>query len=110
MFPLIRQFDKEKLELEKKRDELIENLRKSLNDESPKNSELKDTIKKLQGNQAAVNKLKKDKFQEIKDILSLKEQAKLILFMESFPKEIQSIIWDAKRKERERARRRFSGD
>jgi|GEM_PF-3205714 len=107
LFPVIRRFDKEKLELEKERNELMKNLRENLKKGKSKDTKLKKIIIKLEENYAALQNLKKEKFNEMKDILSVEEQVKLILFMEYFPKEIRSIIGDAKRKERERRVRGF---
>ena len=110
LFPLIRRLDKEKLELEKERNELMKNLRENLTKGKLKDSELKKMIRNLEENHAAVQNLKKERFKEMKNVLSLEEQAKFVLFMESFPKEIRSIIRNAKRKGREGRGRKFGGE
>lgn len=110
LFPLIHCLDKEKLKLEKEQDELMKKLRKNLQEGKLTDAELEDIIKKLGDNQSAGQKLKREKFKEIKGILTLEEQARLILFMESFPKEIRRLIREANCKETKRKRRKCAGE
>ncbi|MDY6973176.1 MAG: hypothetical protein SV775_12720 [Thermodesulfobacteriota bacterium] len=100
LFPLLHQFDNEKVGLEKEKAELMKDLQKCLKDEDIEESKLEDLIEKLEKNQSAREVLEKEKLGELKQILSPQEQAKLILFVESFPREIQGIIRGAKKKER----------
>ena len=63
-----------------------------INDQSPSDAKLKETLDGLEANGSSMDQLKKDEMRELKAILTPNEQAKFIVFNEQFEREMRQTI------------------
>ncbi|MDY6863601.1 MAG: hypothetical protein SV062_11530 [Thermodesulfobacteriota bacterium] len=108
LFPVINKFEEKRNELKRSRIKLTKDLRKIVKGDKPSKKEIEEIINRLEKNQESLSELRKNSFKEIKNILSTEDQAKYILFLESFAKEMKNIIWHARNKKRQEGARENS--
>jgi hypothetical protein len=105
LFPILHKYDEKRIELHKERQNVMNQLRRALEDEATSDETIEATMEEVDKNALAVSDLIRQQHQELKGVLSLRQQAKFILFQREFHREIRKTISEA----RER-RRRASGD
>ncbi len=104
LFPILRKYDEKWIGLQKERWDLMQQLGKALEDEATSDKKLEGVMERVETNAIAVSDLLRQQRQELKGILSPRQQAKFILFQRQFQREIREIIAEA-RKRKVRARR-----
>jgi hypothetical protein len=105
LFPILHKYDEKRMELHKERHTIMNELRKALENVATTDEVIEAVMEKLNENTLAASDLIRRQREELKGILSLRQQAKFVLFQREFHREIRKIISEA----RER-RRRGRGD
>ncbi|NIS61124.1 MAG: hypothetical protein GTO13_10605 [Proteobacteria bacterium] len=98
LFPLLRKYDEKWINLQKERRDLMQELRKALEGEEISDKELEGTMERVETNAGAISDLLRQQRQELKGILSPRQQAKFILFQSQFHREIREIIAEARQR------------
>ncbi len=104
VFPILNRFDKKRYELEESLREGMRELRESLRNK--KEDQLKKIVNKLEQDHKALQSLKQEEWAEMKKVLTIEQQAKFIIFLTEFEREVRKLIAEA----RERRGERFGKD
>ena len=99
LFPLLRTYEEKKRELREENRRLVRELEQMI-DAGASEGDLKRTIRSLEDNNRKLKKIEAEGFSEIAKILSVKKQAKYIVFQEHFRHEIHGLIQKARHRER----------
>lgn len=100
IFPILNRFDKKRYELEDSLREGMRDMRESLKDK--KEERLKKTLNKLEENHKALQNLKQEEWEEMKKMLTVEQQARFIIFLTEFEREVRKLIAEAKERRGER--------
>jgi len=100
LFPILRKYDEKRIALQKERQHIMDQLRTALEDEATSDEELEAAMDTLDNNASAVSDLLRQQREELKGILSLRQQAKFIIFQREFHREIRKIIAEARERRR----------
>ncbi|MFQ5842703.1 MAG: Spy/CpxP family protein refolding chaperone [Thermodesulfobacteriota bacterium] len=98
LFPILRKYDEKWIGLQKDRRALMQQLRKALEDEATSDKEIEGAMERVETNAMAVSDLLRQQRQDLKGILSPRQQAKFILFQRQFQREIRRIIAEARQR------------
>lgn len=98
LFPILRKYDEKWMGLQKERRGLMQQLKKALEDEATSDKEIEGAMERVETNAMAVSDLLRQQCQELKRILSPRQQAKFILFQRQFQREIRRIIAEARQR------------
>lgn len=104
LFPLLKKFDKKRVAIEDAQREGMRELRQLLKEK--RETQLKGLLERLEKNHKDLQKLKEEEWVELKNILTIEQQAKFIIFLQEFSKEVRRLIAEA----RERRPERFGKD
>ena len=104
LFPILHKYDEKRIGLQKERQNIMNQLRKSLEDEATSDEEIEAAMDNLEKKALAQSDLIRQQREELKGVLSPRQQAKFILFQREFHREIRKIITEA-RERRIRSRR-----
>lgn len=96
VFPILNRFDKKRYELEESLREGMRDLRESLRDK--KEERLKKILNKLEDNHRTLQNLKQDEWAELKKVLTVEQQARFIIFLTEFEREVRKLIAEAREK------------
>jgi len=114
LFPILHKYDEKRIELGKERRNVMNQLRKTLQDEATPDEEIEAAMDNVEKNAIAASDLIRQQREELKGILSPRQQAKYILFQREFQREIRKLIAEAKHsrrgakgEERKRRSRRY---
>ncbi len=91
-FPLLNEFNDKKQEIHQENVELTKQLRDLLHNSSTKDSDIKSILDEMKSNRDKIHQLENDFFSDTEKILSIKQQAKYIIFQIEFQKELRGII------------------
>ncbi len=100
VFPILNRFDKKRYELEESLREGMRDLRESLRNK--KEDQLKKILNKLEDNHKALQSLKQEEWAEMKKVLTIEQQAKFIVFLTEFEREVRKLIAEARERRGER--------
>jgi hypothetical protein len=103
LFPLLNKYDKKRAEVQHQVKEKIRDLKKNL--ENYNEQELNAIIANIEEHHSELQKIKDEEWIELKRVLSVEQQARLILFRIEFEREIRQIIAQKMKKQGERNRR-----
>lgn len=104
LFPILNRYDKKRYELENSLREGMRELRESLRNK--REERLKKILDKLEDNHRALQGLKQEEWADLKKILTVEQQARFIIFLTEFEREVRKLIAEA----RERRGERFGKD
>lgn len=104
LFPILHKYDEKRIELHKERQNIMNQLKRALEDEATTDEAIEAAMEEVDKNTLAVSDLIRQQRQELKGVLSLRQQAKFILFQREFHREIRKTISEA-RERKVRARR-----
>lgn len=93
-FPVIKEYDKKRLDIEQDMRKDMSKLRQSVDTASE--DELRDITKRLEDNHRKLQEINGEEMKKLGDILSVRERAKFIIFKQDFDKEMKNIIAEAK--------------
>jgi Spy/CpxP family protein refolding chaperone len=100
LFPILRKYDEKRIALQKERQNIMDQLRKALEDEATSDEAIEATMDTLDNNASAMSDLLRQQREELKGILSPRQQAKFIIFQREFHREIRKIIGEARERRR----------
>ncbi len=101
-FPLFNKWEREKRQLDEERNRLLDQLENILDQERPKEREIKSLLKRLEENQTRRAKGRKDFWLQVSEILTLKQRAEYLIFQRNFERRIREIIKNIREHRRER--------
>lgn len=105
IFPILNRFDKKRYELEDSLREGMRDLRESLRNK--KEDQIKKILNKLEQDHRALQSLKQDEWVELKKMLTVEQQARFIIFLTEFEREVRRLIAEARERRGERLERPF---
>lgn len=94
LFPLMNRHDRERAEVEREIKESMKNLRKALRVENE--GKLSGLLEKLRNSHKALQGLNDEEREDLEKILTVKQQARYIIFQQEFNREIRRIIGEAR--------------
>lgn len=100
IFPILNRFDKKRYELEDFLREGMRDLRESLRNK--KEEQIKKILNKLEQDHRALQSLKQDEWAELKKVLTVEQQARFIIFLTEFEREVRRLIAEARERRGER--------
>ncbi len=100
LFPILNRFDKKRYELEEYLREGMRDLRELLKDK--KEERLKKILNKLEENHKALQNLKQEEWADLKKMLTVEQQARFIIFLTEFEREVRKLIAEARERRGER--------
>lgn len=100
VFPILNRYDKKRYELEESLREGMRDMRESLRDK--KEERLKKILNKLEENHRALQNLKQEEWAELKKMLTVEQQARFIIFLTEFEREVRKLIAEARERRGER--------
>lgn len=103
IFPIFNKYDKRKAEIHKNLREGMREMRMSLKEN--RTDQLSGILAQLEDNHRALQSIKNEEWAEMKKILTVEQQARLILFRQEFDREVHKLIADAKDRRRGRGGR-----
>jgi len=98
LFPLLRQYEEKRRVLARKREEILFTLKGQLKTGTPHEDRIKGLLKEWEGIWAEEQDVKRREKDDLKEILSLEQQAKYIIFQQEFTKEMRRMIADVREK------------
>jgi len=96
LFPILHKYDEKRMALHKERRDIVNQLRKALENEVSSDEAIEAVMDILEKNTLAELDLIRQQRKELKGILSPRQQARLILFQREFHREIRKIIAEAR--------------
>jgi len=96
LFPMLHKYDEKRTELLRERHGIMSELRNALENVATSDEEIEAAMDKLDDNALAASDLIRQQRQELKGVLSPRQQAKFVLFQREFHREIQKIIAEAR--------------
>ncbi|MEW6110096.1 MAG: hypothetical protein AB1632_13160 [Nitrospirota bacterium] len=103
LFPIMSKYDKKRTEAERNIRESIKALKENLRDRNE--HKLNDILERLEQYHRELQNIKDEEWTELKRILSTEQQAKFILFLQDFQREMREMIAQAKERKAERMKR-----
>lgn len=96
LFPILHKYDEKRTELLRERHDIMNELRKALENVATSDEEIEAAMDKLDENALAASDLIRQQRQDLKGVLSPRQQAKFVLFQREFHREIRKIIAEAR--------------
>ena len=93
---VLSSFDQQRKGMVQEQIATMRELRVSLNSQKPDEARLKTALEKLQKNQHSLQELRDREYSGLKDILTIEQQARFLLFQQEFRREMQSMISNAR--------------
>ncbi|MBW1973082.1 MAG: hypothetical protein DRG20_02535 [Deltaproteobacteria bacterium] len=106
LFPKLKDIEKKRQELEQKKRKILFSIRRELREKNPNPQKLSTLITEFRKNRMELANFLNRSVDKLDGILTVEQQAKYILFIQEFPREIKRILQEARRGERT-YRRRF---
>ena len=100
IFPVLNRYDKKKAEIHQDLRKGMREMKISLKEN--KTEGLKNTLAMLEEKHRALQNINDEEWAELKKVLTVEQQAKLILFRHEFDREVHKLIADAKDRRPER--------
>jgi hypothetical protein len=98
LFPILRQYEEKRRELARKREEFLFTLKAQFKTGKPSEDRIKGMLKEWEEIRAEEQDLNRREKDDLKEILSLEQQAKYIIFQQEFTKEMRRMIADVREK------------
>jgi len=99
VFPIIHKYDKKRASLRKERREILQKLRRTMNEEGGR-EEITALMGRLEANGKKLDQVKEEEWKELKAILPLKKQVRYLLFQERFAREMWRLLREGRRPQR----------
>lgn len=96
LFPILRKYDEKWIQLQEERRTIMKGLRKALKDEGTSDKEFEAAMVRMEEKAVVAVDLLRQQRQELKGILSPRQQARFVLFQRRFHREIRRIIAEAR--------------
>ena len=96
----IAPFNQQRREIQHEQMETMRTLRHALKDPKPDEKKIKAALETLEKNQNAMQDLRKRELSGLKNILTIEQQARYVVFQQEFQREMRSMIAGARGKEK----------
>lgn len=96
LFPILNRYDDQRLALNEERVGLLKDIKTELDKETPDEKKLGQLLTKAEELRLKMEKINQDERNELKKVLSVKQQAKLLLFYRNFDRELYRIMRERK--------------
>jgi hypothetical protein len=96
LFPVINEYDRKRLTTEKQMRKNMRILRRSVNIASEE--DLQNLMKTLKSHHLRLQEIQHEEMNKLKDILTVRDQAKFIIFKQDFDREMKKRIFEAKKR------------
>lgn len=93
---VVSPFEQQRRDIMREHMTTMRELRLSLKSSRPDEAKLKAALEKLQKNQRALQELREKEFKALKDILTIEQQARYLVFQQEFQREMQGMIAGAR--------------
>lgn len=103
LFPLLNRYDKKRAEMEHAMHENMKELRESLREK--REGQLRGIIERLEQHHKGMQNLKDAEWEEMKKILTIEQQARYVIFLQEFDREMRKIIGEARGRRHEGVRK-----
>ena len=90
--PLLNAYDRQRKEIMREQMETMKALRRALKTSKPDEAKLKAALEKLVQNRHAMDELRDKEISGLKDILTIEQQARFVLFQHEFRREMLGMI------------------
>lgn len=90
--PILNDFQKEQKELENKKREILKVLENELNKKRVDRKKIENVLDELEKNRILFEKRREEFLLKVREVLSLEQQARLVLFEERFAEHIKDMI------------------
>jgi Spy/CpxP family protein refolding chaperone len=94
---LLSSFDQQRRDIMREQMTTMRQLRHILDSPKPDESKIKTVLDRLEKNQRAMQALRDKEFGGVKEILTIEQQARFLLFQQEFRREMQGMIANARR-------------
>ena len=96
LFPILNRYDDQRLDLNEDRVVMLKEIKAELDKETPDDKKLGELLAKAEELRLQMEKVNQDERNELKNVLSLEQQAKLLLFYRNFDRDLYRMIRDRK--------------
>jgi len=103
LFPLLNRYDKKRAEIEHAMQESIKELKESLREE--REGQLRGILDRVEQNHKVMQSLRDAEWEDMKKILTIEQQARYVIFLQEFDREIRRIIAEARGRRHEGLRK-----
>ena len=93
---VLSSFDQQRRDIMREQMTTMRDIRFSLRSSKPDESKLKTALEKLEKNHRAVQELREKEFRALKDILTIEQQTRYLLFQQDFQREMRGMIAGAR--------------
>ncbi len=96
LFPILNRYDDQRLALNEERVGVLKDIKSELDKETPDEKKLGEFLAKSEELRLKMEKINQDERNELKKVLSVKQQAKLLLFYRNFEYELYRMMRERK--------------
>jgi len=96
LFPILHKYDEKRMELQKEHHTIMKGLKEALENVATSDEEIEAAMENMEKNALAEYDLVRQQREELKGVLSPRQQAKFILFQRQFHRELRKIIAEAR--------------
>ena len=96
LFPIFNRYDDQRLALNEERVQVLKDIKTELDKEAPDEKKLGEFLAKSEELRLKMEKLNQDEWNELKKVLSVQQQAKLLLFYRNFDRELYRMMRERK--------------
>lgn len=96
LFPILNRYDDQRLALNEERVGVLKDIKTELDKEAPDEKKLGELVAKAEELHLKMEKINQDERNELKKVLSVKQQAKLLLFYRNFDYELYRMMRERK--------------
>lgn len=100
VFPVMSRYDRKRVDLELALRQDMRELRESVRDN--RSNRLRPLLDRLEQNHESLEKLNQDEWKELKQVFSVEQQAKYVIFRQDFELEMRRMIGEARERRMER--------
>ena len=93
---VLSSFEQQRRDIMREQMTTMREMRLSLRSAKPDESKLKAALEKLEKNHRSMQELREKEFRSLKDILTIEQQARYLLFQQAFQREMQGMIAGAR--------------
>ena len=100
VFPVMNRYDRKRADLEIELRQDMRELRESVG--NAQEGQLRKLLERIEQNHDSLQRLSDDEWKELKQLFSIEQQAKYVLFKQDFDREMRQMIGEAKERRMER--------
>lgn len=98
LFPLLNRYDQKRWDLGREYKKLLFDLRDALKEEKSDEKKVAEIVANIESHFVTQENLRKEELKDLKEILSIQELGKYLIFQEQFLSDIRKILWNIKKR------------